>query len=245
MEEDAIRAGFASLKDGADYGHLYASALCRAKAGWLVGINATRLFSCIYHHTLNVGRVQTPTLKILVDREASITGFKKEPYYHVCLAMDGAEAISERIKAREEAERLRAACERSQTVCTSVTREKKTVSPPKLFDLTFLQREANHIYGYTAKQTLDLAQSLYEKRLLTYPRTDSNYLTDDMGDTAAKIAAFLCGKRTEYPLPYRGASFDGCRRASRLRGGHGGFLLCRCRVYGKGTGGAFRGMERH
>ena len=187
MEEDAIRTGFSSLKDGADYESLYASALCRTKADWIIGINATRLFSCLYHHTLNVGRVQTPTLKMLVDRDAAITGFQKEPYYHVCLALDGAEAVSERIREKEKAEGLKTACERSQAVCTTLTREKKTLAPPKLFDLTLLQREANRIYGYTAKQTLDLAQALYEKRLLTYPRTDSNYLTDDMEGTAADI----------------------------------------------------------
>lgn len=187
MEDSAIREGFASLKDGADYEALYASALCRAKADWIVGINATRLFSCLYHHTLSVGRVQTPTLKMLVDRDAAITGFKKEPYYHVRLAVGGADAASCRISDAAEAEALKAACEKSQAVCSSVAREKKTLAPPKLFDLTSLQREANKIYGYTAKQTLDLAQALYEKRLLTYPRTDSNYLTDDMGETAAGI----------------------------------------------------------
>lgn len=187
MEEDAIRTGFSLLKDGADYETLYASALCRAKADWIIGINATRLFSCLYHHTLNVGRVQTPTLKMLVDRDAAITGFQKEPYYHVCLALDGVEAVSERIREKEKAEGLKTACERSQTVCTTLTREKKILAPPKLFDLTLLQREANRIYGYTAKQTLDLAQALYEKRLLTYPRTDSNFLTDDMEGTAADI----------------------------------------------------------
>ena len=195
MEDEAIREGFASLKDGADYEALYASALCRAKADWIIGINATRLFSCLYHHTLNVGRVQTPTLKMLVDRDATISNFKKEPYYHVRLTVGGADAASCRISAAAEAEELKAACEKSQAVCTSVTREKKTLAPPKLFDLTSLQREANKIYGYTAKQTLDLAQALYEKRLLTYPRTDSNFLTDDMGDTAARIAALLCGKQ--------------------------------------------------
>lgn len=194
MEDEAIRAGFASLKDGADYEALYASALCRAKADWIIGINATRLFSCLYHHTLNVGRVQTPTLKMLVDRDAAISNFKKEPYYHVRLAVGGADAASCRISDAAEADALKAACEKSQAVCTAVTREKKTHAPPKLFDLTALQREANRIYGYTAKQALDLAQALYEKRLLTYPRTDSNYLTDDMGDTASRIAALLCGK---------------------------------------------------
>ena len=197
MEDEAIREGFASFKDGADYEALYASALCRAKADWIIGINATRLFSCLYHHTLNVGRVQTPTLKMLVDRDAAITGFKKELYYHVRLAVGGADAASCRIGSAAEAEALKAACEKSQAVCTSVTREKKTLDQPKLFDLTGLQREANKIYGYTAKQTLDLAQALYEKRLITYPRTDSNFLTDDMGDTAARIVE-LAGVRLPF-----------------------------------------------
>ncbi len=194
MEDTAIKAGFADLKDGGDYDPLFASALCRAKADWLIGINATRLFSCLYHRTLNVGRVQTPTLKMLVDRDAAITSFKKEKYYHVRLTLSGAEATSAKIRAAGEAETLKAACEASQAVCVSVVKEKKNAAPPKLFDLTSLQREANRIYGYTAKQTLDLAQSLYEKRLLTYPRTDSAFLTDDMGGTAADVIALLCGK---------------------------------------------------
>ena len=203
MEESAIKAGFASLKDGKEYDPLYSSALCRAKADWIIGINMTRLFSCLYGKTLNVGRVQTPTLKMLVDRDAAITTFKKEKYYHVRLSLSGVEAASAKIHAAEEAGNLKAACEAAQAVCISVTREKKTVAPPKLFDLTSLQREANRIYGYTAKQTLDLAQALYEKKLLTYPRTDSSYLTDDMGGTAAQIAAMLAGK-----LPFmQGADF--------------------------------------
>ena len=203
METSAIKAGFDDLKDGKDYDALYSSALCRAKADWIIGINATRLFSCLYGKTLNVGRVQTPTLKMLADRDAAITNFKKEKYYHVRLALSGAEAASERISDSGEADALKTACETSAAVCLSVTKEKKTAAPPKLFDLTSLQREANRIYGYTAKQTLDLAQALYEKRLLTYPRTDSSFLTDDMGGTAEKIAALLAGK-----LPFmQGASF--------------------------------------
>lgn len=203
MENEAIRSGFDNLKDGREYDALYHSALCRAKADWLIGINATRLFSCLYGKTLNVGRVQTPTLKMLVDRDAAIMNFKKEKYYHVCLMLSGAEAASAKIRAADEASELKAACEASAAVCTSLTREKKTVAPPKLFDLTSLQREANRIYGYTAKQTLDLAQTLYEKKLLTYPRTDSNYLTDDMGDTAKSMVTLLCGK-----LPFMaGVSF--------------------------------------
>ena len=194
MEDEAIRDGFSHLKDGRDYDPLFASALCRAKADWIIGINATRLFSCLYNHTLNVGRVQTPTLKMLVDRDAAITTFKKEKYYHVRLMLSGAEAVSVRFPAADEARELKTACEASQAVCASVVKEQKTAAPPKLFDLTSLQREANRIFGYTAKQTLDLAQALYEKRLLTYPRTDSSYLTDDMGDTAAGIITMLCGK---------------------------------------------------
>ena len=194
MEDEAIRDGFSHLKDGRDYDPLFASALCRAKADWIIGINATRLFSCLYNHTLNVGRVQTPTLKMLVDRDAAITTFKKEKYYHVRLMLPGAEAVSVRLPAADEARELKTACEASQAVCASVVKEQKTAAPPKLFDLTSLQREANRIFGYTAKQTLDLAQALYEKRLLTYPRTDSSYLTDDMGDTAAGILTMLCEK---------------------------------------------------
>ena len=188
MEDAAIRSGFDNLKDGRDYDALFASALCRAKADWIIGINATRLFSCLYNRTLNVGRVQTPTLKMLADRDAAISTF------HVRLTLSGTEAVSEKLSDAAAADELKAACETAQAECISVTREKKTVSPPKLFDLTSLQREANRIYGYTAKQTLDLAQALYEKRLLTYPRTDSAFLTDDMGGTATNIAALLCGK---------------------------------------------------
>ena len=203
MEDGAIKAGFASLKDGREYDALFASALCRAKADWLIGINATRLFSCLYGKTLNVGRVQTPTLKMLTDRDAAISHFQKEKYYHVRLCLSGAEAASGRISDKAEADALKGACEAGKAVCVSVTREKKSAAPPKLFDLTSLQREANRIFGYTAKQTLDLAQALYEKRLLTYPRTDSSFLTDDMGDTAAGIITLLCEK-----LPFMaGAGF--------------------------------------
>ena len=187
METGAIKCGFENLKDGRGYDALYHSALCRAKADWLIGINATRLFSCLYGKTLNVGRVQTPTLKMLVDRDAAITNFKKETYYHVRLMLPGAEAASAKICVADEASRLKAACEASAAVCTSLVKEKKTIAPPKLFDLTSLQREANRLFGYTAKQTLDLAQSLYEKRLLTYPRTDSQYLSDYMEGTAKNV----------------------------------------------------------
>ena len=191
MEDSAIREGFANLKPGRDYDPLHQSALCRAKADWLIGINATRLFSVLYHKTLTVGRVQTPTLKMLVDRDAKITGFQKEKYHIVHIAGGGMEAASDRFTDPAEAERIKTACAGAQAVCASIQREKKTEQPPKLYDLTTLQREANRLFGFTAKQTLDYAQTLYEKRLLTYPRTDSRFLTDDMEQTAAGIVADL------------------------------------------------------
>ena len=185
MEDSAIREGFQHLKPGADYDALYQSALCRSKADWLIGINATRLFSVLYHRTLTVGRVQTPTLKMLADRDEAITHFQKEKYHIVHISAGGAEAVSSRVPDAAEADTIKTACAGAQAVCASMTREKKTEQPPKLFDLTTLQREANRLFGFTAKQTLDYAQALYEKRLLTYPRTDSRFLTDDMEQTAA------------------------------------------------------------
>ena len=200
MEDAAIREGFQNLRPGADYDALYQSALCRQKADWLVGINATRLFSVLYHRTLNVGRVQTPTLAMLADRDWRITSFKKEKYHHVRLTVGGAEAVSEKIRSPEDAQAVQAVCAGNTAVCTSATREQKKEQPPKLYDLTTLQREANRMFGYTAKQTLDYAQSLYEKKLLTYPRTDSRYLTSDMAETASCIL-HLAAK-----MP----PFDGC-----------------------------------
>ena len=185
MEDMAIREGMSDLRPGAEYDSLYQSALCRQKADWLVGINATRLFSVLYHRTLNVGRVQTPTLAMLAERDGKIMLFKKEKCHHVRLQVDGAEAVSEKFTDPTQAERVQAACSGTSAVCISATREKKKEQPPKLYDLTTLQREANRIFGYTAKQTLDYAQSLYEKKLLTYPRTDSRYLTSDMAETAS------------------------------------------------------------
>ena len=189
MEDSAIREGFAHLKPGRDYDPLHQSALCRAKADWLIGINATRLFSVLYHKTLTVGRVQTPTLKMLADRDAKITGFQKEKYHIVHIAGGGMEAASDRFPDPSEAESVKTACIGARAVCASIQRERKTEQPPKLYDLTTLQREANRLFGFTAKQTLDYAQTLYEKRLLTYPRTDSRFLSDDMEQTAAGIVA--------------------------------------------------------
>ena len=187
MEDAAIREGFADLRPGADYDPLYQSALCRQKADWLIGINASRLFSVLYHRTLNVGRVQTPTLAMLADRDSKIVLFRKEKYHHVRLALEGAEAVSDRIVSPEDAQTIRDACDGQRAVCVSMVRDKKTEKPPKLYDLTTLQREANRVFGYTAKQTLDYAQSLYEKKLLTYPRTDSRYLTVDMTENASVV----------------------------------------------------------
>lgn len=200
MEDAAIREGFKDLRPGGEYEALYQSALCRQKADWLVGINATRLFSVLYHRTLNVGRVQTPTLAMLVERDWKIGSFQKEKYHHVRLKAGKAEAVSEKITDPAEAEQIMAACAGTPMTCLSVTREQKKELPPKLYDLTTLQREANRMFGYTAKQTLDYAQSLYEKKLLTYPRTDSRYLTSDMAETAACIL-HLAAKVTP---------FDGC-----------------------------------
>ena len=190
MEESAIREGFQNLKDGSAYDNLYQSALCRLWADWLVGINATRLFSLLYRKTLNIGRVQTPTLALLCDRNNKISFFKKEKYFTVSLDLGGAKAETERIDKEDMAKKITAACENSQAVCVSVKKEQKTEKPPKLFDLTALQRAANRLYGYTAKQTLDLAQSLYEKKLITYPRTDSRYLTEDMVRTVLEIISY-------------------------------------------------------
>ena len=189
MEESAIREGFQNLKDGSAYDNLYQSALCRLWADWLVGINATRLFSLLYRKTLNIGRVQTPTLALLCDRHNKISFFKKEKYFTVSLNLGGVKAETERIDNEDMAKEITAACGHSQAVCVSVEKEQKAEKPPKLFDLTALQRAANRLYGYTAKQTLDLAQSLYEKKLITYPRTDSRYLTEDMARTVLEVIA--------------------------------------------------------
>lgn len=188
MEESAIREGFANLKPGSDYDCLYESALCRQRADWLVGLNGTRLFTVLYGgKVLKVGRVQTPTLAMLVEREEKIRDFKKEQYYMAHILMDGMDAATERIDDKAQAESIAAACENGTAAVVSVTKEKKAIQPPKLYDLTTLQRDANRLFGFTAKQTLEYTQSLYEKKLVTYPRTDSQYLSDDMEDTARGV----------------------------------------------------------
>ena len=182
MEENAIREGFASLKPSTEYDALYQAALCRERADWIVGINSSRLFSCLYGRPLAVGRVMTPTLAMAVQREAAISAFTPEKFYTVSLAFaDGGTASSKRFSQKADAETLLANCRKEvSTVVQKVERKEKTEKPPQLYDLTTLQRDANRLLGFTAQQTLDYAQSLYEKRLITYPRTDSRFLTEDM-----------------------------------------------------------------
>ena len=187
VTDKAIRDGFQNLKDGKEYNNLYRAAVARAEADWLVGINATRLFTVLYHHRLIVGRVQTPTLAMLVEREKSIENFQKEKYYLVHLLMDGLDAVSNRIKEKSAAVQMMEDMKDETAQILSVKKEKKKVQPPKLYDLTTLQREANRLLGFTAQQTLDYTQSLYEKKLVTYPRTDSQYLTDDMEENALLV----------------------------------------------------------
>ena len=199
MEDSAIRDGFASLRSGSDYDNLYRSALCRSQADWLVGMNMTRLFSCLYNATLNVGRVQTSTLALIVSREEAVLGFKSEPFYTPEINCGAFTASGEKLKDQQAAEVIRAACDGHDAVCLLVEKKEKTTAAPKLYDLTTLQREANRLFGYTAQQTLDYTQSAYEKKLCTYPRTDSRYLTTDM---AAGLPALV--RAVSSILPFAG-----------------------------------------
>ena len=194
MEESAIREGLENLQPGSDYDNLYHSALCRQEADWLVGINGTRLFTVLYGgKVLKVGRVQTPTLAMLVEREAKIMNFRKEKYYMAHILTDGMDAATGRIDGKEKADGIAGACQNGQALVTSVLKEEKAAAPPKLYDLTTLQRDANRLFGFTAKQTLEYTQSLYEKKLATYPRTDSQFLSDDMGQTAENVIDAVFG----------------------------------------------------
>ena len=192
MEDSAIREGFQKLRPGTEYDALYEAALCRERADWIVGINATRLFSCLYGQTLNVGRVMTPTLAMVVMRDAAIRAFKPEPFYSVELKFRDFQAGGERMKAKAEAEKLVAeCCQAGSAIITKVEQKEKSEKPPALFDLTSLQREANRQLGFTAQQTLDYTQALYEKKLVTYPRTDSRYLTDDMAPLVPELVSVI------------------------------------------------------
>ena len=210
MEEEAIREGFEGLRPGAEYDCLYEAALCRAKADWLVGINATRLFTTLYQgKTLHVGRVMTPTLSLLAGREREIAGFKKEKFYTVELELGDFKASSGRIQSRTEAEKLRRGCLGRQAVVQKVERQEKTERQPELFDLTSLQREANRIYGYTAQETLDYLQSLYEEishlPAHGFPVSDRGHGRDGWAPVHG---------------PCKGLSF--CRRIFREGGGRAG-----------------------
>lgn len=188
MEPDEIRKAYANMRPGAEYDNLYAAALCRAKADWLVGMNATRLMSLVYHRTLNVGRVVSPTLALLVEREREIEEFKPETFYTVAVNCGGVSLSSERISDKSEADALADICTGELHVA-KVERREKRENPPALYDLTTLQREVNRELDFTAQQTLDYLQSLYEKRLVTYPRTDSRYLTDGMAATVPELVS--------------------------------------------------------
>ena len=194
LEDSAIREGFAHLRSSGEYDRLYEAALARSKADWIVGINGTRLFSTLYHKKLVVGRVQTPTLAMLVEREGKISTFHKEKYFNVHISKENLTADLEKVKTEEEAKAVAAACDKKQAVVSSLKKETKTVNPPRLYDLTTLQREANRYYGFTAQQSLDLVQSLYEKKLLTYPRTDSQFITEDMESTARQVIGIVSRK---------------------------------------------------
>lgn len=209
MEDAAIREGFARLRPGTEYDALYEAALCRERADWIVGINATRLFSCKYGPTLNVGRVMTPTLAMVCGREAAIRDFRSEPFYTVQLAPEGFMANGGRMKEKAEAEKIANECRSAGTATVkNVERKDRTEKPPALYDLTSLQRDANRQLGFTAKQTLDYTQSLYEKKLVTYPRTDSRYLTEDMAGMLPGLVEMVqkkCGISPDAPAAVNAA----------------------------------------
>ena len=195
MEDNAIREGFANLKPSTEYDALYQAALCRERADWMVGINCSRLFSCLYGRSLAVGRVMTPTLAMAVQREAAIAAFTPEKFYTVSLAFEGdGTASSKRFSQKEDAETLLANCRKEvSTLVQKVERKEKNEKPPQLYDLTTLQRDANRLLGFTAQQTLNYAQSLYEKKLITYPRTDSRFLTEDMAASLPGLVSAVAG----------------------------------------------------
>ena len=191
MEDSAIRDGFANLRDGHDYDSLYAAAQARSWADWLVGMNGTRLFTKLYDRKLTVGCVQTPTLAMLVKRQEQIDGFQKQKYWNVHLNLDGVDLVKERIFEEEEARKILEECQNQEVKITLCESKEKSLAPPHLYDLTTLQREANRYFGYTAQETLNFTQSLYEDKLVTYPRTDSQYLSDDMEETAGEMVGLV------------------------------------------------------
>ena len=205
LEDAAIAEGFRNLRPASEYDSLYQAALCRAQADWLVGINATRLFSTRYHQLLNIGRVMTPTLALLVEREAQIQAFQSTPFYTVQLDCGLLSAISERLTERAKAERIAALCDGKEARISKLEQKERLEQPPRLYDLTSLQRDANRLLGYTAQQTLDYAQSLYEKKLASYPRTDSRYLTSHMENSTRMLV-----EQTVKVLPLRKDGMFSC-----------------------------------
>ena len=193
MEDDAIRKGFDNLRPGSDFDGLYESALCRAEADWLVGINATRYFSLLYGTKLNVGRVMSPTLSLLVQRESEISAFVPEDFFTVNLDFPDFTVSSKKFSDKTEAQQLAKKCQNQNAVVSDIRHSDKEEKAPALYDLTTLQRDANRLLGYTAQQTLDYLQALYEKKLCTYPRTDSRYLTDDMLGSVPAIVLCAAG----------------------------------------------------
>lgn len=193
MEDAAIQQGFENLRDGAAYDNLFAASECRAKADWLIGMNGTRAFTKKYGRKQTIGRVQTPTLAMLAERQVKIQNFVKEPYYKVELSGAGVVAVSEQMAQEQDADTVQAACDGQCAVVGSIERKRVEKKPPKLYDLTTLQREANRYYGLTASQTLQAAQELYEEKLVTYPRTDSQFVTEDMRKTVESLVLALDG----------------------------------------------------
>ena len=218
MEDAAIKEGFAKLRPGTEYDALYEAALCRERADWMVGINATRLFSCLYGQTLNVGRVMTPTLAMVVLREAAIRGFVPEPFYTVQIVPGGFHADGERMKEKDAAAGIVELCRNTgKAMVTKVEKKEKTEKAPALYDLTSLQRDANRLLGFTAQQTLDYTQSLYEKKLVTYPRTDSRYLTDDMAGMLPGLVAMVqkkCSICPDVPAPVNAVQVINSKKVS-------------------------------
>ena len=210
MEDTAIRAGFENLRPGSEYDRLYSAASCRSKADWLVGINGTRLFTTQYGRKITVGRVQTPTLAMLVERKGQIEHFVREAYYKVHISGEGFHLTAEEQMDEAAAKALAGRVNQKTAVITQADSVEKSTRPPKLYDLTTLQREANRYYGYTAKQTLDYTQKLYEAKLVTYPRTDSRYLTEDMENSVLSVISAL---HLQMPFGFRlCAGYTPCHR---------------------------------
>lgn len=220
LEESAIKDGFAKLKNGSDYDNLYNAGFCRAKADWLVGMNGSRLFSVRYNSRLNTGRVQTPTLAMIVKRDYDVKNFVKQKYFTVELDCGSFIASSDKIEDESKASELIAKVSGKTAIAAEVKKEVKTVNPPKLYDLTTLQREANKQFGYTAQQTLDYLQALYEGKLSTYPRTDSQYLSDDMEQTARDMVKTVYSVFPEFGAVPQSADIKRCINNKKVTGHH-------------------------